>query len=163
MKRAHVDHADGRGHDGRVSSNAPDRPGPRDVSVPELDELVTGFAKHLGLHLSQVSSDLVEGTWSADTHLADESGLLHRGAHSSVIETLASIGAAVWMGDRGQVVGVNNNTDFFGTDADQTTLVSTATPVHRDHDQQLWQVDTVAAGGEIVARGQVRLQNLYPR
>jgi hypothetical protein len=29
--------------------------------------------------------------------------------------------------------------------------------------QQVWVVETVDADGRLVARGQVRLQNLYPR
>jgi len=44
------------------------------------------------------------------------------------------------------------------------TLTSTATPLHRGRSQQLWLVETVTdADGKIAARGQVRLQNLYPQ
>jgi 1,4-dihydroxy-2-naphthoyl-CoA hydrolase len=42
-------------------------------------------------------------------------------------------------------------------------MTSTATPLHRGRSQQLWLVETVAdADGRMVARGQVRIQNLYP-
>jgi len=35
--------------------------------------------------------------------------------------------------------------------------------VHRGRSQQVWVVETVADdNGKVVARGQVRLQNLYP-
>jgi uncharacterized protein (TIGR00369 family) len=78
-----------------------------------------------------------------------------------VVETLASLAAAVWLGDKGKVVGVNNNTDFFRAVA-EGALESRATPLHRGRSQQLWVVETRDAEDRLVARGQVRLQNLYP-
>jgi len=146
-----------------VVTNGSDERQPLDDSELDYDVLVTGFARHLGLEITEVSSDRVVGRWSAASHLTDKAGLVHRGAHSSVIETLASVAAAVWLGDRGKVVGVNNNTDFFGRTDQETSLLSVATPLHRDDDQQLWQVETVDTEGTRVALGQVRLQNLYPR
>ena len=78
---------------------------------------------------------------------------------SPVVETLASFGAATWLGEQGQVVGVNNNTDFYRA-VREGRLTSTATPVHRGRMQQVWVVETVDADGRTAARGQVRLQNL---
>ena len=43
------------------------------------------------------------------------------------------------------------------------SVTSTATPIHRGRSQQVWVVETVDADGRVVARGQVRLQNLYPQ
>jgi 1,4-dihydroxy-2-naphthoyl-CoA hydrolase len=40
------------------------------------------------------------------------------------------------------------------------SLTSTATPLHRGRSSQVWVVNTEDAEGRIVARGQVRLQNL---
>ena len=124
-----------------------------DVSQLDSDDLVAGFAKHLGLEVTHVSPDVVEGRWAPTPDLADDRGVLHRGAHSSVIETLASIAAAVWLGDRGKVVGVSNNADFFPGSADAKTFTSTATPLHRDDDQQLWQVSTVDGTGTLDRQG----------
>jgi uncharacterized protein (TIGR00369 family) len=86
-------------------------------------------------------------------------GILHGGVHCWIVETVASIGAGLWFGDRGVVVGVSNQTDFFR--AVQTgRLTSVGTPVHRGRSQQLWDVETRDDAGRLVARGQVRLQNL---
>ena len=87
-------------------------------------------------------------------------GIVHGGVHCSLVETLASIGASVWLGEQGRVVGVNNNTDFYRA-VREGALTSTATPVHRGRSQQVWVVETVTADGKVAARGQVRLQNLY--
>ncbi|MGH3958151.1 PaaI family thioesterase, partial [Mycobacterium sp.] len=59
----------------------------------------------------------------------------------------------------GNVVGVNNNTDFLR--AISTGMVyGIAEPVHRGRLQQLWQVVVIDDRDRVVARGQVRLQNL---
>jgi uncharacterized protein (TIGR00369 family) len=140
--------------------NAPDAS--LDPSTLDFAELVTGFAAHLGLEVTEVSADEVSGTWSARPEIADADGRTHRGAHSTVIESLASIAGAVWWGSRGQVVGVNNATDFLVRDS-PGPFVSKATPVMRGDDQQLWMVETTDPDGVVVARGHVRLQNLGPR
>jgi 1,4-dihydroxy-2-naphthoyl-CoA hydrolase len=72
---------------------------------------------------------------------------------------LASMGAALWFGDRGNVVGVNNNTDFYRA-VSEGLLTSTAKPLHQGRSQQVWLVETEDEAGRVVARGQVRLQNL---
>lgn len=126
---------------------------------PDMD--TTGqFAAWLGIELIETTGDRVVATWSAEPKLHQPYGIVHGGVHCSVVETLASIGGAVWLGERGQVVGVNNNTDFYKA-VREGTLTSTATPVHRGRSQQVWAVETVTEDGRVAARGQVRLQNLY--
>jgi uncharacterized protein (TIGR00369 family) len=120
------------------------------------------FISHLGLEFSEISGDRVSCTWTAGPRFHQPFGLVHGGVHCSVVETLASIGAGVWLGGRGQVVGVNNNTDFFRGVSDGA-LTSTGTPLHRGRSQQVWLVETTDDQDRVVARGQVRLQNLYPR
>ena len=59
-----------------------------------------------------------------------------------------------------KVVGVNNNTDFYRA-VREGEVSSVATPLHRGRSQQVWVVESHGAGGKLIARGQVRLQNLY--
>ena len=73
--------------------------------------------------------------------------------------TAAPAGAAVWMGERGKVVGVSNSTDFYKSVSDGT-LTATATPLHRGRSQQVWLVESRDADDRVVSRGQDRLQNL---
>ena len=122
-------------------------------------ESAGAYVDHIGVDFTEVSGDRVVATWTARPELHQPYGIVHGGAHCSVIETLASVGAAVWMGDRGKVVGVNNNTDFYRA-VREGTLTSTATPLHQGRSQQVWLVETVGEDGKLAARGQVRLQNL---
>lgn len=134
-------------------------PAPSDAG--RLDTEITGpFVEYLGVQFKDVSGDEVVATWNAEPRLHQPYGILHGGVHCSVVETLASIGAALWLGDRGKVVGVTNTTDFFKA-VSEGQLTSTATPLHRGRSQQVWLVETEDEQGKVVARGQVRLQNLY--
>ena len=130
----------------------------------QLDtDIIGAFVEHLGVQFGEVGGDRVTATWTAKPDLHQPYGIVHGGVHCSVIETLASVGAAIWAADQdpdAKVVGVNNNTDFYRA-VREGTLSSTATPLHRGRSQQVWLVETVDAEGRTVARGQVRLQNLH--
>jgi 1,4-dihydroxy-2-naphthoyl-CoA hydrolase len=127
---------------------------------PDLDPDVTGpFVKHLGLELTSASGDEVRATWVAGPKLHQPYGIVHGGVHCAVVETLASVGAALWFGGRGKVVGVSNSTDFFRA-VREGRLSSLAVPLHRGRLQQVWIVETHDVDDRLVARGQVRLQNL---
>jgi uncharacterized protein (TIGR00369 family) len=117
------------------------------------------FTDYLGLEFTEVTGDRVVGQWKAGEPLHQPYGIVHGGAHCGVVETLASVGAAVWLGGKGKVVGVNNSTDFYRA-VREGPLVSVATPVHRGRSQQVWVVETHDEDGKLVSRGQVRLQNL---
>jgi 1,4-dihydroxy-2-naphthoyl-CoA hydrolase len=141
-----------------------DFPSSDGTGAPDVAAMMSGdqggaFVRYLGIEFLEADADRVVATWLAGPHLHQPFGLVHGGAHCSVIETLASVGAGVWWGDRGQVVGVNNNTDFYRA-VREGAMTSTATPVHQGRSQQVWVVETVGEDGRVVARGQVRLQNL---
>jgi 1,4-dihydroxy-2-naphthoyl-CoA hydrolase len=119
------------------------------------------FAKSLGLVLDTASGDEVTARWTVLPEMHQPHGILHGGVHCSVVETLASLGAALWLGERGKVVGVSNTTDFYRASS-AGSLTSSARPLHRGRSQQVWLVETLDDQDRAVARGQVRLQNLTP-
>ncbi|HEX3897994.1 MAG TPA: PaaI family thioesterase [Mycobacteriales bacterium] len=88
-------------------------------------------------------------------------GIVHGGVWSSVVETAASIGAGMWHLDHGggDTVGVSNSTDFLRA-VREGVVTATATPLHRGRLQQLWLVEIRDSDNRLVARGQVRLQNI---
>jgi len=123
---------------------------------PPID---VGFTKLLGMRFVEISADKVVLTWKVTPQLLQPFGILHGGVHSTAVETAASIGAGYWWGERGKVVGVSNQTDFIRAVRDGT-LTATGVPIHRGRSQQLWQVEITDEQARLVARGQVRLQNL---
>jgi 1,4-dihydroxy-2-naphthoyl-CoA hydrolase len=130
------------------------------VPVEAIDTDMLGpFAEYLGLKITDADGSQVLATWDAEPRLHQPYGIVHGGVHCSVVETLASVGAALWFADRGKVVGVSNSTDFFRA-ASAGTLTSRAYPLHQGRSQQVWVVETQDGDGRMVSRGQVRLQNL---
>lgn len=122
---------------------------------------MTGLDATLGFDYVELTPDRVVVTWDVTPALHQPFGILHGGVHCAAVEGAASLGAALWWGERGHVVGVANQTDFLRSVRDGR-LTATATPVHRGRSQQLWQVDIRDEQQRLVARGQVRLQNLSP-
>lgn len=120
------------------------------------------FDSWLGLVFDHVSGDRVTAHLELAPQHMQPYGILHGGVYCAIVETLASVGAATWAMDQGMVgvVGVHNATDFLRS-AREGTIAGEATPLHRGRTQQLWQVAIGVAGVDrVLARGQVRLQNL---
>lgn len=126
----------------------------------DIGDLNAGLIAHLGLTYGEVGPDrVVMGLAVGPQHL-QPAGLVHGGVFSSMVETAASVGAGYWFADRGAVVGVANHTDFLRGVRDGATLAAVATPIHRGRLQQLWLVEIRDGDEKLVARGEVRLQNL---
>ena len=122
-------------------------------------ESAGNFQEVLGLEFSEASGDKVVVTCPVKPHLHQPYGILHGGVYCSIVETAASIGGAMWLGDKGYVVGVVNTTNFIRATR-EGTLTATATPLQRGRTQQLWQVEIVDDAGRLAAHGQVRLSNI---
>jgi 1,4-dihydroxy-2-naphthoyl-CoA hydrolase len=120
---------------------------------------VSGFDSLLGLTMTHADGDGVRGTLEISPTHHQPYGIVHGGVYCSVVETVASVGGALWFGDRGQVVGVSNSTNFL-RGVREGTLDVVATPIHRGRTQQLWQVEISDAAGKLVSRGEVRLANV---
>jgi uncharacterized protein (TIGR00369 family) len=130
---------------------------------PELAEVLErGLAHRIGLVHDTAGPDGVTAHLEVRPDLLGPEGGLHPGVASAVVETLASVGAALWLGEAGQVVGVTNTTDHVSAPT-SGVLSATADPVDRGRDAQLWDVRLVDADGGLVADGRVRLQNLRGR
>ena len=117
------------------------------------------FVDHIGLRITEATADKVVATWTAAERHHQPYGIVHGGVHASVVETLGSVGSAMWFGDRGKVVGVNNSTDFYRA-VSEGDLTSVATPIHQGRTQQVWVVETRDTADRLIARGQLRVQNL---
>lgn len=117
------------------------------------------FNSLIGLRYDEVGPDRVALSLEVGPHLHQPYGIVHGGVWCSVVETAASVAAATWYGSRGRVVGVSNHTDFIRA-IEGGAVTAVATPVHRGRTQQLWLVEIHDADSRLVARGQVRIQNL---
>ena len=116
----------------------------------------------IGIEYDEAGPERVVLSLEIDERHHQPYGLVHGGTYCTLVETAASIGAALSAMEREMTgaVGVSNSTDFYRSHR-KGKIRATATPVHRGRTQQVWQVDvTRAADDVILARGQVRLQNI---
>jgi uncharacterized protein (TIGR00369 family) len=119
----------------------------------------SGFDKANGFAVTEASADGATVEWTVDANHLQPAGIVHGGVYCAAVETAASVGGHLWLGERGHVVGVSNHTDFLRA-VTQGRLRARSTPIHRGRSQQLWGVEVTDEDGRLVARGQVRLHNL---
>jgi 1,4-dihydroxy-2-naphthoyl-CoA hydrolase len=87
-------------------------------------------------------------------------GIVHGGVHAGIIETVASVGAALFAMPLGRsVVGLENHTSFLHA-VREGTLRVTAKPLTRGKRTQVWEGTVTDATGRIAATGRVRLLSL---
>ena len=70
-----------------------------------MKRLGTGFDATIGLEYTELSPDRVRAQWTVKPTLHQPAGIQHGGVYCSVVESLASVGGTVWLGERGHVVG----------------------------------------------------------
>lgn len=130
-----------------------------------LDAFITDRfgAGVIGLRWDRLSHERGEAHFEATEQLHQPSGIVHGGVWCAVVESMASVCAAMTVLPRGLVcVGAHNATDFLRPHR-EGRVDGVATPIHVGRTQQLWQVElSRAADGKALARGQVRLANIDP-
>jgi uncharacterized protein (TIGR00369 family) len=126
------------------------------------NSVTAGFDDVLGLKILELTPDGGRAQLTLKDDLLQPWGIVHGGVYCSIVESLASTSAYTWLnaeGDGGTVVGVNNNTDFLRA-ISSGTVTAVSTPIHRGRRQQLWLITITGDDDRVVARGQVRLQNI---
>jgi len=138
---------------------------PTTASGPRLDasslEDASVFVRAAGLILEEVTDSRVTGHLQLGPDHLTPWGIVHGGVYCAIVESLSSVCGHTWLSENGggTVVGVNNNTDFLRA-ISAGTVYAVATPVHRGRRQQLWVTTITDDNDRVIARGQVRLQNL---
>jgi 1,4-dihydroxy-2-naphthoyl-CoA hydrolase len=134
-----------------------------DSVAPMTPDLSTPseFMRVLEIEFEERGPTRVTGSIAADERHHQPWGIIHGGLYTTAIETFATTGAFEAVKDQGmQAVGVSNLTDFLRPHR-SGRLDVVATRVHQGRTQQLWQVEISRPEDQkLVARGQVRLQNI---
>jgi 1,4-dihydroxy-2-naphthoyl-CoA hydrolase len=132
------------------------------AELPDVDlTQASAFVAASGFVVTEMGGTRVAGHVDLGPDQHTPWGVVHGGVYCTVIESAASIGASAAVLERGQfAVGVNNNTDFVRPMTTGRVDV-VAEPIQQGRTLQLWQVVLIRADdGKLVARGQVRLQNV---
>jgi uncharacterized protein (TIGR00369 family) len=116
-----------------------------------------GWTKEMGIVILTATPDEVTCAFEVREKHHQGFGIIHGGVHAGVVETLASIGAALVAKPRGQrVVGVENSTSFIRA-VRSGRLHANARPVTRGRLSQVWEVWIRDEKEQLAAQGRVRL------
>ena len=122
-----------------------------------------GWDSALGIHVEELTPTRVVAYIDIDERHQQPYGIVHGGVWASIVESVGSHGAALAAREiTGQmaVVGTSNTTDFLRP-LRSGRVRAVGTPIFTGRTQQLWLVEIEGvADGKLVARGQLRLQNL---
>jgi uncharacterized protein (TIGR00369 family) len=123
--------------------------------------MTSEFMQLLEIAFDECGPTRVTGSIAADQRHHQPWGLIHGGLYTTAIESFATTGAFEAVKDQGmQAVGVSQVTDFLRPHRGGRLEV-VATPIQQGRTQQLWQVEIRRPeDGKLIARGQVRLQNV---
>jgi len=122
-----------------------------------VNRMPSGWVKEMGITIIKASPDEVTCEWEVSEKHHQGYGIVHGGVHCGVVETLASIGAALVAHPRGQrVVGLENSTAFIRAVRSER-LHAEARPVTRGRTTQVWEAWIRDEEDRLVAQGRVRL------
>ena len=124
--------------------------------VDELNAMRAGFNRLVGLHFISAGYDEVVAEIELGPQHQQPYGLVHGGVYSTMVETLASVGAALNLRAIGRhCVGLDNNTSFLRA-VRGGTLRGRARALAKGKRTQVWEV-AIEHEGQLVASGRVRM------
>lgn len=138
-------------------------PDPTSTSIAPMPsgEMIEAFRASANFAIHELSGARVRATMALDEAHHQAFGIVHGGVYAMAVEGVASAGACAAVAERGQyAVGTSNTTDFLRP-VTVATVEIVAEPIFQGRTQQLWSIEIVRLDdGKLVAKGQLRLQNL---
>src|SRR5262249_54803612 len=123
-------------------------PSPEDLARM-INQNPDGWSAAMGLRFERATRDEVIAELDAAARHLQAYGVVHGGVHSGIIETLASVGAAIDAMTRSQsVVGVENHTSFVRA-VRAGRLKARAVPITRGRRSQLWEGTVTDEQGKV--------------
>lgn len=122
-----------------------------------LNSNLDGWNSAMGVRFVKATADEVIAEVELGPVHLQAYGIVHGGLHSGLIETVASVGAALHAAKHDQsAVGLENSTSFLHA-VRGGTLRATARPLTRGRRSQVWEATVADGTGRIAATGRVRL------
>lgn len=121
------------------------------------EEILDGWARAMGMRYVRANGAEVVAALEIDDRHRQPYGIVHGGVHAGMIESAASVGAALAVLERGQtVVGLENHTTFLRAARDGRLRVE-ARPLIQGRSSQVWEGEVRSDEGQLLATGRVRV------
>ena len=129
---------------------------PSEDFVALLNARREGWSAATGVRFVRATADEVVAEIEIGPSHLQPYGIVHGGVHSGLVETVASVGAAIVARARGQsVVGLENHTSFLHA-VREGTIRATARPIAGGRRTHVWEATVTGDDGRPVATGRVR-------
>lgn len=115
-------------------------------SAPKLP-----FAELLGIRVTEATADRVVAEMEVRPDLCTSPAVLHGGAVMAFADTLGALGTIANLPEGAGTTTIESKTNFIGGAPVGTTVIGTATPVHRGRRTQVWQTRITTREGKLVA------------
>ena len=115
---------------------------PTDTAYLENTLNKNTLGETLGIEITHVGEDFVEGRMSVDQRTKQPFGLLHGGASVALAETLASVAGFLSVTDGKNVVGVEINANHLRA-VREGYVIGRATPIRLGRTMQVWEIKIV--------------------
>ena len=109
------------------------------------------FAHLLGMKIIEATRDRVVAELHVREDLTNRNGGLHGGAVMAVADNLGGTATFVNMPEGAGTTTIESKTNFIGGAKEGTTVIATATPVHRGRRTQVWQTRLESEDGKLLA------------
>ncbi|MDC9621225.1 hotdog fold thioesterase [Xenorhabdus sp. XENO-7] len=96
--------------------------------------------EHVGIKITQIGDDFIEGTMPVDQRTKQPFGLLHGGASVVLAESLGSLAGYLCLEGEQKVVGVEINANHIKA-VSKGVVKGVCKPVHLGRSHQVWQID----------------------
>ena len=109
------------------------------------------FADLLGIRVTETTADRVVAEMEVRPELCTSPAVLHGGAVMAFADTLGALGTIANLPDGAGTTTIESKTNFIAAAPGGTTIIGTATPVHRGRRTQVWQTRITTREGKLVA------------
>ncbi|OOC12104.1 thioesterase [Dickeya dadantii] len=113
----------------------------RNVDIEQLNQMaVDGMAGHIGIRMTRLTDDTLEGVMPVDHRTRQPFGLLHGGASVALAESLGSIAGYLCSEGEQRVVGVEINANHLRA-VTEGEVRGVCRALHAGKRIQVWQID----------------------
>ncbi|ATO33597.1 1,4-dihydroxy-2-naphthoyl-CoA hydrolase [Dickeya dianthicola] len=113
----------------------------RSVDIEQLNQMaVDGMAGHIGIRMTRLTDDTLEGVMPVDSRTRQPFGLLHGGASVTLAESLGSIAGYLCSQGEQRVVGVEINANHLRA-VTEGEVRGVCRALHTGKRMQVWQID----------------------
>jgi 1,4-dihydroxy-2-naphthoyl-CoA hydrolase len=109
------------------------------------------FADLLGIRVVEATGDHVLAEMDVRPELCTTPTVLHGGAMMAFADTLGALGTIASLPDGVGTTTIESKTNFIAAARVGSTVIGTATPVHRGRRTQVWQTRITSREGKLLA------------